>query len=173
MTRMVAVAFLVLGCSDIVTAQSLQTQSQGGRISITSTPSVEFAVHTNFASLLSEDRTTLGGRFGRRHQDWLVSEWSYDRTSKPDGRESRLLLGGIRLQNPYARHGKRAFITAGIVAADGLSFGWSPMIGAGSQAESDGGIVAVRFEIQVFTRGRAAETYDRARLVVGAAIGIP
>jgi len=47
------------------------------------------------------------------------------------------------------------------------------MIGAGSQVESDGGIGAVRFEIQIFTRGRAAETYDRARLVVGATIGIP
>ena len=102
-----------------------------------------------------------------------MSEWSYDRTSKPDGLESRVLVGGVRLQNPYPRFGKRAFITAGIAAADGLSFGWSPMVGAGSQFESDGGTAAVRFELQIFTRGRVGETYDRARLIVGVAIGIP
>jgi hypothetical protein len=173
MTRPLAVVVLFLGGCTTVAAQSLQTQSQGGRISIASTPSAEFAVHTDFVSLLSEDRTTIGGRFARRHQDWLMSEWSYDRTSKPDGRESRVLVGGVRLQHPYARFGKRAFITAGIAAADGLSFGWSPMVGAGSQFESDGGTAAVRFELQIFTRGRVGETYDRARLIVGVAIGIP
>jgi len=76
----------------------------------------------------------------------------------------------FRKSNPPRDDWERDY---GVAAADGLSFGWSPMIGAGSQAESDGGIAAFRFEIQIFTRGGAAETYDRARLVVGAAIGIP
>jgi hypothetical protein len=156
-----------------------------------STPSMEFGAHTNFLEFFGDASRTIGGRFAKRHTEWLVSEFAYDRTSwKYEHRDTRLLILSARFQAPTPAAGKRPFISLGVARADGLSFEWSPMISAGAQAEAANGILAFRAEVQYFTRGRAPSfggglytvdqrdqvqnnPFERARLVMGVAVGIP
>jgi hypothetical protein len=142
-----------------------------------STPSLEFGVQTDVIGALGGAKT-LGGRFAKRHQDWILTELSYSRIS-PDYSpvEARVVTAGIRIQDPHPRFGKRGFVTAGIAAADNLSFSWLPVVSFGAQQEMPDGISALRVELQFFglRRDAPANQYykDRVRLNIGLTIGIP
>ena len=140
-----------------------------------STPRVELGAHVDFGDLWSDTHRTLGGRLAKRHADWLMSEIAYDKTSwKYEGRESRLFLATVRLQNPTPDRGRRAFVSLGLARATGRSFEWSPVVISGGQQEAPDGIAALRFELQWFPKGSSTPpAFDRVRLLVGFGIGIP
>lgn len=166
-TRVLVVVTLVSTAS--LYAQPVQIQLAPA------TPRMEFGAHLNFLDLLGDASRTWGGRFAKRHADWLMSEFSYDKTSwQYEARESRLLIADVRFQNPTPRMGKRGFVAVGVAKADGLSFDWSPVLSSGVQHESPGGIAAFRFEVQLFLRGHSAPgLFDRGRILLGIGVGIP
>lgn len=149
-----------------------------------SAPRIEFGAHINFVDLWGDASRTRGGRFAKRHADWLVSELTYDKTSwKYESRATRLLIADLRLQSPTSRGGRRPFVSVGVARASGMSFEWSPVVSPGWQYETPGGTGVFRVELQLFSRGRtqppahatstSTGTYDRARILLGVAIGIP
>lgn len=161
-----------------VTASSLMAgRTAEAQVSIQtspSTPRLELGAHINFLDVWTDATGTIGGRVGRRHADWLVSELSYDRTDwKHDGPTTRLLIAGVRVQPPAAA-GRRPFAAIGLARAGGMSFDWSPVIATGTRFESPGGVFALRLDFQWFPRGRSYPgPFERARLLAGLALGIP
>jgi hypothetical protein len=138
-----------------------------------STPSRELGAHVGIWSLMGSDNL-WGVRYGRRAAEWLVAEWTYDKSSNSNPyREHRLLMTSVRLQPTHAPKHRRPFVTAGLAVASGLSYSWSPMIGLGGQAEVDNGAGALRIELQIFTRARDSGLLDRGRLVMGLSFGLP
>lgn len=138
-----------------------------------STPAMEFGVHLDLVGALGGG-DFVGGRISKRYQDWLLTEWTFDkRTWENDPREARFVVSSVRLQVPDAVFGKRPFVTAGLAAAHGLSFRWSPVFGAGVQHEMPDQIVSFRAEIQYFVRGQTTNHYDRSRILLGLTVGIP
>jgi hypothetical protein len=164
---------LCLATPGLAAAQALQPLPPGTTAWVSSTPRIEIGVQTSYASLLNEDAKTIGVRFAHRYHDWLVSEWNVERTENRSEPDSNLVVANVRLQSPTALAGKRPFVTAGFAGATGLSFRWSPVVGAGAHIEMPDGVLAFRVEFQYFTRARQEYQYDdRLRLIVGASIGL-
>lgn len=163
----VLVTLAVTGVADAQTPVQIQLGP--------STPSLEFGAHIHILEMFGDASRTFGGRFAKRHTDWLVSELAYDKTSlKYEGRETRLLVAAVRLQDPHPRLGKRGFFAFGVAKADGLSYSWSPMVSAGAHHETPDGVGAIRIELQYFTRGRNYSSgFEQMRLLMGIRIGIP
>ncbi len=172
MRLFLATVLLVLTAAGSAQAQS-PIQVQFGP----STPSLEFGVQTDVFGAFAGDHT-IGGRFARRHQDWILTEVSYSRITRDESPDvSRVVTAGVRIQDPHPRFGKRGFVMAGIAAADNLSFSWLPVLAVGAQQEMPDGISALRVEFQFFGLQRRAppDNYyrDRVRFNIGLTIGIP
>jgi hypothetical protein len=167
--------FVNLAVAALILASARAAEAQVSVHLGPSTPRLELGAHINFLDIWTDATGTLGGRFGKRHADWMVSELSYDRTDwEHGGRTTRLLIAGVRLQSPVAGGGRRPFATIGVARAGGMSFDWSPVIAMGTRMESPGGVLAMRLDLQWFTRGRSYPgPFERARLLVGLAVGIP
>jgi len=140
-----------------------------------STPRMEFGTHVNVMELFGDASRTIGGRFAKRHADWMVSEFAFDRTAwKYEARTSRVLVASMRFQSPTTRIGRRPFISLGVARAGGMSFAWSPVLSSGVQHENPGGIAVFRAEVQLLVRGRSGIAgFERGRFLLGVAVGVP
>jgi hypothetical protein len=121
---------------------------------------------------LMDEPSSVGGRYTRRYREWLAGEVSVDvrrgSLSVPGG--SGLAIADARIMARDRATSRDWFVTVGVAAGNGLSFGVSPMVGAGVRWHIED-VVALRLEVQRFPRGRRP-LEDTGRLLLSVAVGI-
>jgi hypothetical protein len=166
-TLVVTLALIVSAVSSAWAQSPIQVQFG------TSAPLRELGAQIGAWSLMGGD-TFWGVRYGRRAADWVVAEWSVDKSTKENAyREHLMAMSALRFQTPSTLDRRRVFMTAGIAAASGLSYSWSPVVGVGGQYEAPDGLGAVRLEVQIFTRAQKSGRFDRGRILMGLTLGLP
>jgi hypothetical protein len=114
------------------------------------------------------------GRVGRRVNDWLSSEITFDGgRSDTLSPRYRMATAGLRVSAPASGGvaNDRIFVSFGAAAATGLSYRVSPFAGIGWQSAPAAGRLATRVELQSFTSGSGLR--DKARVLVGFAVALP
>jgi hypothetical protein len=122
---------------------------------------------------LMDEPSSVGGRYTRRYGEWLAGELSIDvrhgSSAVPGG--SGLAIADARFMTRDRAAERDWFVTVGVAAGNGLSFGVSPMVGVGMRWHVED-IVALRLEVQRFPPPGAGEE-TRGRLGMSADGGAP
>jgi hypothetical protein len=143
-------------------------------------PKTEIAGTLNVLSIFGPGE--VGARVTRRLNPWVSLEFATDHQNEGIfGPDHRLFIGAVRIAAPFEPRRRPSsitegpasvFATLGAARAIGLPWRVSPMFGFGVQSAYVGERVAVRFEIQRFTRGPVSQG-SYARLMVSAVVGLP
>jgi hypothetical protein len=149
-----------------------------GEAQIHRAPKIEISAHLGLWSMM-DGGGELGARVTRNKNDWLALEYGVTyRPGTETNAPSGLSLVNLRLGLRPPSEPGLGFITVGLVAGRSANYSISPMIGAGviltprdrnsRRRDADGGI---RFEVQVFPRGKTLIDHGRAMFAMAFPIG--